>query len=118
MKVKITKPSSIWGKARYELLEDEVILDHVVKRGFVTDFGTVPRLFWWLVPPVSSYLEAALLHDYLLAAGRNRKYCDNKFYEAMVEYGVSTLATNFIYTFATLYGRLVKPMDYINFKGY
>jgi hypothetical protein len=42
-----------------------------VKRGFVFDFASVPRAFWWLYPPAglsgNPYGVAALFHDWLCA---------------------------------------------------
>lgn len=36
-----------------------------IPRGFLTDGATVPRLFWWLVPPLGRHGLAAIVHDYL-----------------------------------------------------
>ena len=36
-----------------------------VPKGFVTDFASVPRIFWWLFPPWGKYGKAAVVHDYL-----------------------------------------------------
>jgi hypothetical protein len=33
--------------------------------GFVTDFASIPRAFWALLPPDSLYSYPAILHDYL-----------------------------------------------------
>ncbi len=37
----------------------------VVPKGFVTDFASVPRLFWSLLPPMGRYGYAALFHDFV-----------------------------------------------------
>ncbi len=37
----------------------------VVPVGFITDFASVPRLFWWLVSPWGKYGKAAIVHDFL-----------------------------------------------------
>jgi hypothetical protein len=37
-----------------------------IPRGFVTDFASVPRIFFWLVPTYGIYTKAAILHDYLV----------------------------------------------------
>lgn len=37
----------------------------VVPQGFPTDLATVPRIFWWMIPPQGTYEAAAVLHDYL-----------------------------------------------------
>jgi len=36
-----------------------------VPRGFVTDFASIPRVFWSLLPPDGQYTYAAIIHDYL-----------------------------------------------------
>lgn len=33
--------------------------------GFVTDFASIPRIFWSLLPPDGLYTFAAIIHDYL-----------------------------------------------------
>jgi hypothetical protein len=37
----------------------------IVPIGFVTDFASVPRLFWNVLPPTGKYGKAAVIHDYL-----------------------------------------------------
>lgn len=37
----------------------------VVDVNFVTNFGSVPRLFWNLLPPTGQYTAATVLHDWL-----------------------------------------------------
>lgn len=37
-----------------------------VPKGFMTDFASVPRLFWIILPPDGRYTQAAVLHDYIL----------------------------------------------------
>jgi len=36
-----------------------------IKKGFITDFASVPQLFWNIVPPWGKYGKAAVIHDYL-----------------------------------------------------
>lgn len=36
-----------------------------VPEGYITDFATIPRIFWVLLPPLGRYLYAALIHDRL-----------------------------------------------------
>ena len=33
--------------------------------GFVTDFASIPQVFWSLLPPDGTYTYAAIIHDYL-----------------------------------------------------
>lgn len=37
----------------------------VVPRGFVTDFASVPRIFWTFFPRHGEYTRAAIVHDFL-----------------------------------------------------
>jgi hypothetical protein len=38
-------------------------LVYEVKKGFKTDFASVPRFLWWFIPPIGKYSVAALIHD-------------------------------------------------------
>lgn len=37
----------------------------VIPVGFITDFASVPFIFWWIFPPWGRYGKAAVLHDWL-----------------------------------------------------
>lgn len=55
-----------------------------VPKGFTTDFASVPRIFWTLIPPDGKYSQAAVLHDYLYVQKiTTRKKADKIFLEAM-----------------------------------
>lgn len=36
-----------------------------VPKGFVTDFASIPRVFWSVLPPDGTYTYGAVIHDYL-----------------------------------------------------
>ena len=60
-----------------------------VPAGFITDFASVPRLFWGILPPWGRYGKPAVLHDYLYQSQKfMRVLCDAIFYEAMCVLGV------------------------------
>ena len=40
-----------------------------VPAGFQTDFATIPRPLWSLLPPTGKYGKAAVIHDYLYTTG-------------------------------------------------
>lgn len=73
--------------------ESEVVV-HIPK-GFITDFASVPRIFWNIMPPNDKYGKAAVVHDFLYSTnGRipemqfrkedyTRKECDEILVEAM-----------------------------------
>ena len=58
----------------------------VVPSGFVTDFASIPRIFWSVLSPTDQYGKAALLHDYCYVTHykKDRDYCDKIFKEAML----------------------------------
>lgn len=56
----------------------------VVPAQFHTDFTSVPRILWRILPPWGNYLPAALVHDYeYYAQTRSRAECDAILGEAM-----------------------------------
>lgn len=66
----------------------------VVPVSYVTDFASVPRFIWWLVPTYGNYTAATVLHDYLITHGIpagvvDSRTTDRLFREAMAELGVS-----------------------------
>ncbi|MBI4777582.1 DUF1353 domain-containing protein [Candidatus Desantisbacteria bacterium] len=66
--------------------------------GFKTDFASVPRLFWVLLPRWGKYGNAAVIHDYLYwSQEKSRRESDNIFLEAMGVLQVSTLQKNLMY---------------------
>lgn len=54
-----------------------------IGKGFVTDFASVPRLLWPILPPTGRYGKAVLLHDCCYQTGKigdliiSRKYADD-----------------------------------------
>ena len=72
---------------------------YIVPPGFVTDFASVPRAWWWLIPPTGRYAAAAALHDWLYAGDRGvtRRQADALFREAMEVAGVSRWTRTIMY---------------------
>ena len=55
-----------------------------VPKDFVTDFASVPRIFWTIFPPDGRYTQSAVLHDYLyFSQTTTRKQADKVFLNAM-----------------------------------
>lgn len=60
-----------------------------VPKGFTTDFASVPRLFWIILPPDGKYTQSAVLHDFgYFSQKRSRKEVDRMFLESMKVLGV------------------------------
>ena len=60
-------------------------LSITVHPGFVTDGGSVPRLFWWYVAPFTGPEGAAfVIHDILYAAKHGKRdWCDDIMLDAL-----------------------------------
>lgn len=55
-----------------------------VPENFYTDFASIPRIFWTILPPDGEYTQAAVLHDFLYRNHiRSRAEADAIFLEAM-----------------------------------
>lgn len=76
-----------------ELIYNVGATDHsiVVPAGFVTDFASVPQIFWSLgLGPTGRYTKAAIVHDYLYwTQSCTREQSDQLFLLAMKESGVN-----------------------------
>lgn len=65
--------------------------DDIIKvpSGFVTDFASIPRPFWTILPPWGKYGKAAVVHDYLCTTKtRDSKKVHKLFLDAMQTLGV------------------------------
>lgn len=69
-----------------------------VPAGFVTDFASIPRMFWSWLPKTGEYAKAAVVHDWLYFAGHvkgvgaiERSFADEVFRDAMADLGVPGL---------------------------
>lgn len=76
-------------KPKYQLLKSlKVQLSNgdviEIPKGFIWDLSSVPRLFWWLLPPDGDFDLAYLIHDYLWLNKDNfeysQKFTDDEMY--------------------------------------
>lgn len=49
---------------------DDVLGPIRAPAGSVTDFASIPRALWWLLPPAGFYGPAAIIHDYMYRTGQ------------------------------------------------
>jgi len=76
-----------------------------VPAGFVTDFASVPRIFWNILPPWGKYGKAAVVHDFCYGTGcYSRKKCDRIFYKGMQVLGVPWWKRKIMYWAVRLFG--------------
>jgi hypothetical protein len=79
---------------RFRLLSEDFYVTNagetiVVPAGYITDFASIPRFLWWLLPPTGRYQYAALIHDRLYDLhNRKRIECDRILAEVMKRSGV------------------------------
>lgn len=77
-----------------------------IPAGFLTDFASVPRLLWNVMPPTGMYGKAAVIHDYLYRTPQmaTRAEADNVFKEAMQALGVGWWTRQVMYRGVRLFG--------------
>ncbi len=93
------------GMFRYQGDVGEQSVDVLVPDAFETDFASVPRLFWWLVPPLGRYAKATVIHDYLYVTGElSRALADDVLYQAMLDLRVKAWLAWIIYAAVRLWG--------------
>jgi hypothetical protein len=77
-----------------------------VPAGFETDFASVPRFFWRILPPWGRYGKAAVVHDYLYGSHAcTRERADEIFLEAMTVLGVPAWKRNVMYRAVRWFGQ-------------
>lgn len=76
-----------------------------VPRGFVTDFASIPRFLWRVLPPTGIYGKAAVIHDFLYrTAGATRAEADAVFLEAMTDLSVGFWRRYAMYCAVRIFG--------------
>ena len=76
-----------------------------VPAGFMTDFASVPRLLWAILPRWGKYGNAAVIHDYCYwEQSRSRKESDRIFREAMDVLKVPAFTARLMYRAVRLFG--------------
>jgi hypothetical protein len=87
------------GQERYKAV--------TVPKGFVTDFASIPRVFWSALRPDGKYAYAAVVHDYLYWTQlRSRDEADDIFKMAMEDFEVGTLTSGALYQAVRVGGKV------------
>ncbi|MHC4498620.1 MAG: DUF1353 domain-containing protein [Planctomycetota bacterium] len=77
-----------------------------VPAGFITDFASVPRLFWAFFPTWGKYGNAAVIHDYLYwEQSYPRERADGIFLEGMLVLGVEKGKAKLLYNAVKHFGK-------------
>lgn len=87
------------GQERYKAV--------TVPPGFVTDFASIPRIFWSVLRPDGEYAYAAVVHDYLYwTQARSREDADHIFKMAMEDFEIGAATVGAIYNAVRLGGEV------------
>lgn len=79
---------------------------YMVPAGVETDFASIPRFFWRILPPQGEYAPAAVVHDYYYRRGiGTRKGADLAFLRIMEALEVPAWKRRAIYRAVRLFGR-------------
>lgn len=84
-----------------------------VPRGFLTDFASIPKFLWNLLPPTGQYGKAAVIHDFLYRTAfyATRAQADAVLLEAMVDLNVHWFTRQVMY-------RAVRIFGHRSYQGY
>ena len=76
-----------------------------VPKGFKTDFASVPKILWNIIPPDGNYTQASVLHDFLYFKQMfTREKCDQIFLEAMGVLQVKKWKRNIMFWALRMFG--------------
>lgn len=76
-----------------------------VPAGFITDFASIPRFFWRLLPPTGQYGKAAVVHDYLYSTHLvSKAIADKVFLEGMLVLEVPPWKARLMYQAVHVFG--------------
>lgn len=85
-------------KTVFRLTKDVNVSGYIIKEGYVTDFASVPSIFWSILPPLGRHNKAALLHDWLYDNQiGTRNEADNLFLKQMKLDNVPSIQRNIMY---------------------
>ena len=87
--------------------------------GFITDFASIPRILWNILPPWGQYGKAAVIHDFMYTEHKystfsaegvesfvqiERKQADDIFLQAMEVLGVNWITRYAMYAAVRVFG--------------
>ena len=92
----------------YEVIRDCRFRDIVVKKGFETDFASVPQVVWSIIPPHGRAAVPSVFHDWLYQRQHTHSYsrreADALWLAMMLERKVPTLQAYTMYYFVRWFG--------------
>ena len=89
--------------------------EYVVPCGFISDFASIPRVFWPLVghPADHKWREQSVLHDYLCRSGIiPRKLADQIWYDTLRDAGMGYIMAQTLYLAVRIGSLTTNPDNY------
>lgn len=86
----------------------------IIPQGYVTDFASIPRIFWTIFSPYGRNTNPSILHDYcytskvmsnLVGDQEGRKLADELFYNNMLAEGVPKLGAKIMFLAVRYFGK-------------
>lgn len=87
--IRVMLPTHWYSKPMYILVAPLTNGPYVAPKGFTSDGATIPRLLWWVWPPVNRYFLPAVMHDYTLSLNVGWHIANDNFYIDCEEAGVT-----------------------------
>ena len=101
-----------WYILRESCEVTELVL--LIPEGFITDFSTVPRILWPIIPPHAKAMAPSILHDYMYVAHpfsdrmsekEERLFADNYFKMTLTQQGLPKWQVSAMYWAVRLFGK-------------
>lgn len=98
----------------YEVYEDCFAPPFIVPKGFVTDFASIPRFLWSVLPPHGAAMPASVIHDFCYtthpygSTGSDmeieRVIADQQFKKNLIAAGISKFQAEIMYRAVRWFG--------------
>lgn len=91
----------------WEVMEDFHKDIFVVKKGFITDLASIPRMLWGVIPPFGKWIPATVVHDWLYRTDNKytRGEADFIMFSLLLDDDVSVALATIMYLGVRLFGK-------------
>jgi len=99
----------------YQLYDDCVVPGvTIIPAEFATDFASIPRFLWSVLPPHLTAMPASVLHDFFytthpyaekMTMDEERLFADKLFRDHLIQHGVSKFQAGVMYNAVRLFGK-------------
>lgn len=101
-----------WKLMEPFIYQDEILGTISIEVGFISDLGSVPRIFWNIVPNDGPGVAPYFMHDVLYARQTTtQKQADDFLLRTLMRYGVSWLQAHTIWVALRAFGWVAWASD-------